>query len=156
VVHRLGENLAANIFFPDVDAFALVERGTRVLARRAQEGFRVEKKLGDARQLPSGLVIQYKALVAGNHRDILVRGQALREHTVAELEKMRRLIETHRPFHDDPEFNDPEIMFDRDELPYLSDPVRDIVPELTPPPNVLHEAMLTIIATLLQLADRGH
>jgi len=127
-----------------------------VLDRRAQEGFRVEKKLSDAQTLPSGLVIQYQYLAIGNHSEILERGQMLGERTIAELRRMRGLLETHRPFHNDPEFNDPEIMFDRDELPYFSDPVQDIEPDLTPPPDLLHDETQRIISALLELADRTH
>jgi len=153
-VFRLGENLAAKLYFHDVDALGLIERGRRVLDRRAQEGFRVDKKLIEPQVLPSGLVVEYKELAIGNHQDMLTRGQPLGERTIAELHIMRELLETHRPFHSDPEFNDPEIMFDCDALPYLSDPVQDIEPHLIPPPDLLHRQTLGIITALLELADR--
>lgn len=178
-VFRMGANFAAKIFFPDVNTLELMERGRRVLDRRASEGFRVEKKLSDPQLLPSGLAMQYLELGSASHRDILVpvrsadeatgtlrmtgpfkinhaRAEALGEHTIAELDKMRELLETHRPFHHDPEFNDPEIMFDLNGLPYFSDPVQDIepgYPDFAPPtPEDLHEEMLQVVAQLREIA----
>lgn len=179
-VFRMGEDLAAKIFVPDVNAPELIERGRRVLDRRASEGFRVQKKLSDPQHLPSGLVMQYLELGSASHQDILVpvdskdkatgklrmtglftinhaRAEVLDEHTIVELDKMRELLETHRPFHHDPEFNDPEIMFDRNGLPYFSDPVQDILPgydDFPPPaPDDLHEEMLQVIAQLREVAQ---
>jgi len=176
-VFRLGENLAAKLFFPDVDALGLIARGRRVLERRAGEGFRVANDLGAARRSSGGLVVQYLELGAASDKDILIpaaseheavgrlpihgyfsidraRAQILGARTVVELDKMRELLETHRPFHRDREFNDPEIMFDRDGLPYLSDPVQDTQEDFpTPEPDALHAETLQVIAQLRKVAQ---
>lgn len=175
-VFRLGENLAAKMFFPDVDALGLIARGKRVLERRAAEGFRVARDLAPPRRSPGGLVVQYLELGAASDRDILTtaasaheadgrlpihgyfsidhaRAQTLGAHTIAELDKMRELLEVHRPFHRDREFNDPEIMFDRDGLPYLSDPVQDMQTDFpAPEPDALHAEALQVIAVLRKVA----
>ncbi len=176
-VFRLGENLAAKIFFPDVDAFGLISRGRRVLDRRAGEGFRVANDLGAPRRSSGGLVFQYLELGAASDRDILTtaasaheadgrlpvhgyfsidhaRAQTLGARTVVELDKMAELLEIQRPFHRDREFNDPEIMFDRDGLPYLSDPVQDMQPDFpAPEPDALHAETLQVITVLRKVAQ---
>lgn len=66
-VARLRGNLflTAKIHSPDVNAHRSIERSQRVADRIEAPGFPVEKRLGDAKESPSGFVIQYFALVSG-------------------------------------------------------------------------------------------
>ncbi|CAN7559128.1 hypothetical protein LJR230_003914 [Trinickia sp. LjRoot230] len=178
VVFRLAGRWAAKVFFDDVDAPALLARGKRVLERRREEGFPVQAYYGPPRRLQSGLVAQYLDLWEGTDKDVLVfaesdetahgrlaggarfaldhsRTTSFNERTIEDLDKIRELIELRRPFHNDPEFNDPELGYDADGRVYLCDPVVDYEATDLPPrePDMLEGQILQVIAQLREIAS---